>query len=348
MNDIKLTAQIDIKEEVRMNMQEKAVFISLILVGVMFFLGVDAQSQEKLEKGIQLFEKGQYSEAKEFFESYINQHPKSTDAAFYIGKIFFMEKDYDPSIDWFKKAVEMDQDSSEYHLWLGRAYAMKTQKVSLLEKVSLAKECKFEFDKAVELDPDNIDARFNLIGFYLQAPSFLGGSTDRAMEQVEEIKKRDKKSGHRALRMVYEAEGKYDLVEKELLSEMKEDPQSMELHYQLGYFYTNQKKYDEAYQIFEKILKVSPEEMNAYYQVGRIGSLSGQNVDWAEECLKKYLKYKPEGDEPSLAWAHYRLGLLYEHKGEKELAKTEYEKALGLDPGHAEAKKALEKLGEGQ
>ena len=39
-------------------------------------------------------------------------------------------------------------------------------------------------------------------------------------------------------------------------------------------------------------------------------------------------------------------GLIYEHKGDKESAKKEYEAALKLDPDYKAAKDALEKLKE--
>ena len=42
--------------------------------------------------------------------------------------------------------------------------------------------------------------------------------------------------------------------------------------------------------------------------------------------------------------AHWRLGMLYEHKGDTEQARGSYEKALQLNPDHEEARKALKKL----
>jgi len=114
--------------------------------------------------------------------------------------------------------------------------------------------------------------------------------------------------------------------------------------YALGYFYGRIKKYDNATQTFEKIVEIHPEEMGAYYQIGKMGALSGQNLDRAVECFRKYLTKEPGKDSPSLAWAHYRLGMVYEKKEEKELAKKEYQAALKLDPDHKEAKKALKDL----
>jgi len=42
--------------------------------------------------------------------------------------------------------------------------------------------------------------------------------------------------------------------------------------------------------------------------------------------------------------AHWRLGMLYEIKGDKAAAKKHYEQALALDPNNDNARKSLEAL----
>ncbi len=56
------------------------------------------------------------------------------------------------------------------------------------------------------------------------------------------------------------------------------------------------------------------------------------------------MTFEPSEDEPSLAWAHTRLGMLYEKKRDFIAAQSEYETALALEPDHKEAKKALKKV----
>ncbi len=82
----------------------------------------------------------------------------------------------------------------------------------------------------------------------------------------------------------------------------------------------------------------------ALYQIGRTGALSGQNLDRAEAYYKLYLQNERGSNNPSLASTHWRLGMVYEHKGEKELAREEYLSALKFDPELEQAKKALKKL----
>ncbi len=322
----------------------KRFYIFVVLFAVLFSLSLAAEINQGLEKGIKLFEEKKYPAAREFFEGFVKENPKNDTALFYLGKIWLIQDDHDKAIDWLKKAVELNENSSEYHLWLGQAYGIKAQNSSVLKQPFLAKKVKNEFKKAVELDSTNLDARLGLMQYYLVAPGIMGGDKDEAKKQAEEIKKQDPLLGHRALGLIYENEKDYDKAEQEYLNAVEIDTSKVNSYYALGHFYVRIEKYDKATQTFDKILEIDPEEMDAYYQIGRMGALSGQNLDRSVECFKKYLTKEPGENSPSLAWAHYRLGMVYEKKGEKELAKTEYQAALKLEPDHKEAKKALKDL----
>ena len=80
------------------------------------------------------------------------------------------------------------------------------------------------------------------------------------------------------------------------------------------------------------------------YQIGRTASLSGLHLDRGEEALKAYIA-SPLANGPAPANAHYRLGMIYEKKGAKDLARREYQLALELNPRLEDAEKALRALG---
>ena len=65
-------------------------------------------------------------------------------------------------------------------------------------RMSLARHTRDEFEHAVELDPNNLDARWALVQYYELAPGYLGGSEQKAEQQAEEISKRDPSFGKRA------------------------------------------------------------------------------------------------------------------------------------------------------
>ncbi|MCH7681331.1 tetratricopeptide repeat protein [candidate division KSB1 bacterium] len=118
----------------------------------------------------------------------------------------------------------------------------------------------------------------------------------------------------------------------------------MDPRFSLGYFYQRREKFDNAFEVFEQMVADSSENWSALYQIGRTGALSGQNLDRAEACYKLYLQNERGPNNPSLASTHWRLGMVYEHKRQKDLARKEYGTALKLDPELEQAKKALKKL----
>ena len=164
------------------------------------------------------------------------------------------------------------------------------------------------------------------------------------MEQAEEIKKLDRLSGHMAFIQIYGHENKYDLQEKELQAAIEMNPEHMGFKNQLGYNYVNQEKFKDAFAQFEKMIVENDSNMNGYYQVGRTAAISGQNLDRGLECLGIYLNHDQMEGFPSHAAAHWRLGIIFEHKQDIDSAKNEYETALKLDPDYKLAKEALEKL----
>jgi tetratricopeptide (TPR) repeat protein len=154
------------------------------------------------EFGIRLFNDKHWTTAQQFFESYMTEHPTDAVGAFYLGRTLFEQQQYERAVEWLEKAALLDSANSQYHLWLGRAYGYSAQRASILWQFPLALKVKSHFEKAVELDPDNIDARADLAEYYLKAPRILGGGKEKAEAQVHEISSRNLEEGLRVWRMI--------------------------------------------------------------------------------------------------------------------------------------------------
>ena len=318
--------------------------LSLFLILETSLVQYVAAQDDGFASGIQLYEEGNLPVAKEFFQAFVQKNPQTATGMYYLGRICFDEENYDEAQKWFEKAVALENTSSEYHLWLGRTYGTQTMNASVLKKPGLAQKTKKHFELAVALDKNNLDAQEELIGYYLRAPGIMGGSTEKAKALAAALKEMDKLRGYRLLGLGYEKEKKHDQAERIYKTAIAEFPDSAITRFQLGYFYLRMERYPEAFEVFEKISATNPDNMNAYFQIGRTGALSGQNLDRAEACLKLYLQHTPSKNNPSLAWAHRWLGMVYEKKGQKNLARDQYEAALKLYPKYKEAKEALKKL----
>lgn len=156
-----------------------------------------AQSSEDVAAGVALFEHRQFAAAQQFFEAFVSQNPTDPAGAYYLGRIDFEGKRYDQAATWFERAVQLDGGNSDYHRWLGHTYGQLAQHAGG-EAFFLARKVKTHLEKAVELNPDNIEARFDLMEYYLQAPAFLGGDAAKAEGQAKEISRRNAAAGRKA------------------------------------------------------------------------------------------------------------------------------------------------------
>lgn len=296
------------------------------------------------DEGVRLVDGGRFDDARTYFSTAVTAHPDSPVPRYWLGRLSLREEDWDEAIEWFEKALELDDASAEYHLWLGRAYGSKAQRASVLKQPFLAKKVRVQFERAVELDGRSVEARSDLISYYLMAPGMMGGSVEKAREQADAIVKLDPFQGHLALARVYEHEKQDELFERELLAASAVKPDEIVPRFQVGFLYQRLERWNDAFRTFEALVKIDRARRNALYQVGRTGALSGQNLPRAAECLETYLADTPATGEPPVAAAHFRLAQVYEKLGRVPQARAELETTLRLDPKHPEAKKALDKL----
>ena len=260
------------------------------------------------------------------------------------GRAAMLRSDADAAAALFEKAVAQNPRNAMAHYLLGSAYGSQAQKASMFGQASLAGKTKDEFEKAVELVPNLLDARMGLIQFYAMAPGFMGGSYDKAFAQTEEIRKRDPLMAHRAAGFIYAHQKKTDLAKKEYFDEVKENPKSPRARYDLGLYYVGEKNYKAGTDELEAAVKLDPAYMPAYFRIGQAAVYSGGNFARGEEALRKYLAYSPKTEEPPLARAHYWLGQIYEKQGKKAEAKASFAASLKLNPNQKEVAEALKRV----
>lgn len=261
------------------------------------------------------------------------------------GRAALDRDDNEKAVEIFTKVIAAQPKSAEAHYRRGMAYGDLAQRSNILKQASLASKTRADFERAVELDPNHLDARFMLINFYLLAPGFMGGGDDKAVAQAAEIRKRDALEGHRAYARVYGHQKKTDLARKEFVDAVRENPKSARAHHMLAGFLINEKNWNGALHELDMALTLDPAFMPAYVRLGAHAALSEGNYVRGEEALRKYLTHKPADNEPRHAAAWYWLGRVQEKQGKKKEAKQSYQNGLKLAPADKDIREALKKLG---
>jgi tetratricopeptide (TPR) repeat protein len=249
-----------------------------------------------------------------------------------------------PAAAEFEKASREDPSSAWYHLWLGRVYGTQAQGASPFRQPGLAKRTREHFEKAVELDPDLVDARFGLVQYYSMAPGIMGGSKDKAKVQADEIAKRNPYRGGFAHTGIARQQKDTAAMIRSLESMVTQFPDSTSPYLQLGSILIARKEWPRAWALSEQLIAKRPNYRYAKYWTGVIAAESGERLEEGEKVLREYLTQPPAPNEPSHAAAHWRLGRIREKASDPDAARTHYKEALALDPKFKPAQDALAKL----
>jgi len=301
-------------------------------------------AEDPLRMGIEYLEAQRYGEAIELFRSIAEKEKDNHEALFYLGKAHFLEKHLPSSIEWLEKAVLLQPRNSQYHYWLARANEAQFQKAGLLNKTKYGKRFRDEIQRAVQLDGNNLDARFWLMVFYLTSPRSFGGDIARGLEQAEAIKKVDLAYGYHAYITAFLKGKEFGLVENELLQRIESFPDRIEYKLDLSWFYLDRKNYPRAIQNSRNVVENHPEAALALFQIGRAAAESDTQLGLGKRCLTQYVGDTTSAGRPHLEWAHFYLGRILASEGDTDLAREEYASALRIVPGLKPATDALKKL----
>ena len=255
--------------------------------------------------------------------------------------------DLDGAIRTGEAAVAAGRGTAQVHLWLGRAYGRKAATASVFKLPGLAKRCRSSFERAVALDPEDLDAHFELMRFHFLAPGIVGGDHAIARAQAAEIARRDAARGHDAVAAILEHEKDLPGAEAELRKAVAADPRSLNVASSFGGFLLRRKRYDEAAAFWQGRLAADPSERRARFALARVALASGKGLPEAVAHLQAVLAGPADPDGPTWSDGRWRLGLVYERLGRREEAVRELREALRLFPGHAGAVKDLARLTNG-
>lgn len=315
------------------------------LLALLVALPLAAQSAG-LELGIAHYNARRWSDAHAFFAAAARAQPKSAEAAFWYGKTLLAENKPGDAEDWFGKAVQLDSQSSEYHLWVARAIGVQAQHANVVKQPFLARRIKAAVDRAIALDPNNIDAREMRWQFYSMAPGIMGGGKDKAREEAAQIMHRNRYRGLFIELQVAGSAKDEAAAQRTLMTMMAEYVDSLQPVSLYASRLADRGRAPEAFAVVDAFHKRHPADPAVLYLVGRIAASSGQELDRGEQALRKYLTVEPSPslNVPSQSNAHFRLGNIQEKRGDKVAARAEYELAVRLDSRNEAAKRALAAL----
>ncbi len=312
------------------------------LVAALAFVPAFATSTHPAEE---LLAKGRADEAIALLHSQLAQNPNDAGTYHLLCRAHFDFQDWNEAISACEKAAELNPSSSREHLWLGRSYGEKADASNFMIAVGLAKKVRSEFETAVQLDPNNTEARSDLAEFYLEAPGIVGGGKDKAESQAKTLANLDAAKAHWINGRIAEKNKDLTRAENEYHAAITASNGGGNDWLNLASFYRRQQRLNEMEQALRRAVAAPPTQPEVIMEAGETLVRAGRDIPLAISWLQKYLAGPTVELAPAFK-AYYWLGQAQEKVGDFRAAADSYRNALRLAKGYNRARDALNRVSE--
>jgi tetratricopeptide (TPR) repeat protein len=315
-----------------------------------------------------------YDEAVKEYREIIKITPNDAYAHFDLGRLLQNLKRYKYAEKEYKEAIRLDPDHSTAHKNLGK----------VLINSKKYKEAEKEYKEAIRTNLDDAESHYDLGLLYMQI-----GNNDDSSEEILKAKVLFERQGREdevkfcdmyLAKLVdmnienakncnkkglsYYKSGNFEKAEREFRESIREDPNFVEAHYNLGVLLKDLKRYDEAVKNYREVIRIKPDYAETYHIHSILGRLlkdlkryeeaareykeeltiNSKDIEAIKDLSKilKYLKHREEvkkamNRKSNFAEEHNKLGSLLKNLNRYEDAEKEFREAIKIEPNNVEA-----------
>jgi cytochrome c-type biogenesis protein CcmH/NrfG len=294
--------------------------------------------------GAKLLAEGRVDDAIVLLQGKIKSAPPDSESYNLLCRAYLMLGNLDPGIAACEKAVSLSPDNGDYHSWLGRIYGEKADHSSFITAARLAGKVRGEFETAVRLNPNSVDARSDLADFYLEAPGIVGGGKDKAEAQAQAIATTDPAQAHRVRARIAEEKKDYVTAENEYRLAIQTSGGKAGTWLGLAGFYQHRGRLDEMEDAMRHATAPAVNRPDLLMGAAQMLIKTGRDTPEAIQLLRRYVSSGATVEDAPVFKAHYLLGTLLEQQGDKQAAAEQYRAALSPAKSFSPAQDALNRL----
>lgn len=300
------------------------ILVSVLILSPAQVFAAEQQLTESKNEGVTAFNNGHYSEAETYFLLKLKEPALKNESLMYLSRIAMEKSNADTAIKYIEQALTLEPNSVDEFILSGNIYCGQAQKSSIFTALKLAKTCIAQYDAAVNMAPENIEALVSAIKFHLNAPSIAGGSTKRGNELLDRLSRLSPEDADTCRLPLVEKEKGADsaLALADELS--KKGFKSAENQYQIAHYYKEKKLYTKAQPLFEPLLNWKETPKNKWFvndswlQLGEIYLTEGKDLAQGVKLIENYKKKNSNSHDVHYFWSTWSLAKGYKALGEKD------------------------------
>ena len=290
----------------------------------------------------------------------IRKTPENDELFYKRAKLYFKNKDIDNAINDLKIAMKLDSLKPIYYTQLAEYQLLNGE----------SEESKQILEKCIKIFPENTDALLKLSNLYFYVKDYK--QSFKNLNKVQQIDKHiaqtyfikgliykelnDTSNAIKNLQIAVDNEPNYydayillGLLYADKHNSIAVDyyknainiaPNSVEAHYNTGFFYQENKKYKKAIDEYNFILNnIDSTQQNVYYNIGYIYLIYLNEYKKAIPYFSKAIKY-----DSKYYQAYYNKGYCYELLKQYNKAREQYQTSLNIYSNYDLSIKALNRL----
>ena len=281
-----------------------------------------------------LFKASKFAEAERAADARLASEPANADALIAKSRAILgagPDTRIEQAVKLGEQCVATYPQLSNCYLAYGNALGTKAISAGIMSAMGYAGKIRDAFKKAVELDPNNIEARFSLLQYYMQAPSIVGGGSGKARDLVSQTATVSPDASRLMGAMLDMSDDAYAKAEAAVLAVRPAGNEALADHQEqllsnLGGTYLSQKKYADSERAYRAVIKLYPDSEWGPYGLARIDQEQGRY----REAVAGFEKALALSSRPVI---NYRIGRSCQSLGDKPKAIAAYERALAPKTG---------------
>lgn len=277
---------------------------------------------------------GEADDAISRLSSLLNAHPNNAEAHNLLCRVYYQEERWNDAIHECETAVLLMPQDSEYHVWLGRAYGEKARSIHSIKAYPLARKVRGEFERAVQLDGENLDALADLGEFYAAAPGIVGGGEEKAQRVAGTLEQYDAVDAYQLKGHIAEKDKNYALAEAQLKAAVEASKEPADAWMTLASFYSRHHQTDLMLQAVHAGIvadaRAAKPHGSALVDGAAILSHNNQQPKLAIDLLRLYLESPNKSADSPAFQVHGQLSRLLQEEGDEDGARQQIEAAAAL------------------